>query len=42
MQPKMIKRMQIHLGKSQGRGLFNVGDVMGITYIGIALIKEKE
>jgi hypothetical protein len=38
----MSKRMQIHLGKGQGKNMFNVGDVREITYIGNALIKEKE
>jgi hypothetical protein len=38
----MIKRMQIHLGKGQGRSLFNVGDVEEINYIGTSLIKETE
>jgi hypothetical protein len=42
MQPKMSKRMQIHLGKGQGNNLFNVGDVREITYIGTSLKKEKE
>jgi hypothetical protein len=42
MKPKMIKIMQIHLGKGQGNNLFNFGDVREITYIGNALTKEKE
>jgi hypothetical protein len=38
----MFKIMQIHLGKCQGNNLFNVGDVGEITYIGSALIMDKE
>jgi hypothetical protein len=38
----MSTRLQIHLEKGQGNNLFNVGDVREITYIGTALIKEKE
>jgi hypothetical protein len=41
-QPKMSTRLQIHLGKVQGRILFNVGDVREMTYIGTSLTKEKE
>jgi hypothetical protein len=32
-QPKMSTRLEIHLGKSQGNSLYNVGDVREITYI---------
>jgi hypothetical protein len=41
IQPKMSIRKQIILGKGQGNNLCNVGDVRGITYIGITLTKEK-
>jgi hypothetical protein len=40
--PKMRTILQIHLGKGQGNSLYNVGDVMEITYIGTSLTKEKE
>jgi hypothetical protein len=41
-QPKMSTRLEIHLEKSQGNSLYNVGDVREITYIGASLTKEKE
>jgi hypothetical protein len=40
--PKIIKRLQINLGKGQGSNLYNVGDVREITYIGASLTKVKE
>ena len=41
-QPKMSKRMHIHLRKGQGNSLFDVRDVREITYIWTSLTKEKE
>jgi hypothetical protein len=37
----MSTRQQILLEKGQGRSLYNVGDVRGITYIGTSLTKVK-
>jgi hypothetical protein len=39
----MSTRLHIHLGKGQGRSMYNVGDVREVTScIGIALTKVKE
>jgi hypothetical protein len=38
----MRKIKQIHLGKGQGKILYNVGDVREINYIGNSLTNVKE